>query len=370
LLGARSGKPMDGERLILLDSPKTEILFDGLNEKPVLSINRGFSAPIVLESDRSPAELAFLSAHDGDPFARYEAMQQLMLDTLIAGVTLGKSDHGPVLEAVRNTLVDPALDAAFKAEAVLLPTEALIGDQLAEVDPDRIAAVREALRADIGRTMIDEWRAAYAAHRANRFEYTPTAKGARRLRTVSLGYIAASGAKDAARLAFEQFSEADNMTDRQGALGVLANGDAPERGEALTAFYKRFRDDALVLDKWFSTQALSTRSDTPEAVQMLAKHPDFTIANPNRMRSLVGAFAVNQRAFHDLGGDGYRFVADMILAIDPLNPQSAARLVPALGRWRRFEPKRAAAMRDQLERILETQGLSKDVTEQVSKSLS
>jgi aminopeptidase N len=370
LLGERSGKPMGGEKLITLDAAKSEILFDGLNEKPVLSINRGFSAPIVLESDRGPAELAFLSAHDGDPFARYVAMQLLMLDTLIAGVTLGKTDHGPVLDAVRNTLTDPALDAAFKAEAVLLPAEALIGDQLSEVDPDKIAAVREALRADIGRTMEDGWRDAYASHRANRFEYTPTAKGARRLRSVSLGYIAASGAADAARLAFEQFSDADNMTDRQGALGVLANGDAPERQAALGAFYKRFHDDALVLDKWFSVQALSMRADTPAAVQALAKHRDFTIANPNRMRSLAGAFAVNQRAFHDLKGGGYRFLSDMILAVDPLNPQNAARLVPALGRWRRFEPKRAAAMSEELERILKTPGLSKDVTEQVSKSLS
>ena len=370
LLGERSGKAMGGERLVTLDAAKSEVLFDGLNEKPILSINRGFSAPIVLESDRGPAELAFLSANDDDPFARYEAMQQLMLDTLIVGVTLGKADHAPVLEAVRNTLNDGGLDAAFKAEAVLLPAEALIGDQLADVDPDRIAAVREALRADIGRTMEEDWRDLYAAHLANRFEYTPNAKGARRLRTVALGYLAAGGAEDAARIAFAQFSQADNMTDRQGALGVLASGDAPEREAALQAFYQRFHEDALVLDKWFSVQALSTRSDTPAAVRALAKHRDFTIANPNRMRSLAGAFAANQRAFHDLKGGGYRFLADVILAVDPLNPQSAARLVPALGRWRRFEPRRAAAMAEQLERILQTPGLSKDVTEQVSKSLS
>jgi aminopeptidase N len=288
---------------------------------------------------------------------------------LIAGVTLGKCDHAPVLEAVRNTSVDPMLDAAFKAEAVLLPAEALIGDQLAEVDPDRIATVREALRADIGATLGEDWRDAYASQRVNRYEYSPTAKGARRLRTVALGYIAAGGAEDAAEVAFAQYQNADNMTDRQGALGVLANGDAPEREKALAAFYARFRDDALVLDKWFSVQALSTRADTPAAVQALAKHPDFTLANPNRMRALVSAFAVNQRAFHDLKGGGYRFLADMILAVDPLNPQSAARLVPALGRWRRFEPKRAAAMKRELERIQKAGGLSKDVAEQVSKSL-
>jgi len=163
---------------------------------------------------------------------------------------------------------------------------------------------------------------------------------------------------------------ASELGDNEGALSVLANGNAPERETALEAFYQRFHHDALVLDKWFSVQALSLRPDTPAAVQALAKHPDFTIANPNRMRSLVGAFAANQRAFHDLKGDGYRFLADMILAVDPLNPQSAARLVPALGRWRRFEPRRAARMSEELERILKTPGLSKDVTEQASKSLS
>jgi aminopeptidase N len=159
------------------------------------------------------------------------------------------------------------------------------------------------------------------------------------------------------------------MTDRQGALGVLANGDSPERERALAAFYDRYAHDPLVLDKWFTTQALSIRTDTPEAVRALAAHPDFTIANPNRLRALVNAFAINQRAFHDLAGGGYRFLADMILKVDPLNPQSAARLVPALGRWRRFEPVRAAAMRAELERILAAPGLSKDVIEQVSRSL-
>jgi aminopeptidase N len=369
LLGDRSGKPMGGEQLVTLTEESGEILFDGLTERPIMSLNRGFSAPIILETNRSPAELAFLSAHDDDPFARYEAMQQLMLDTLISGVANASVDHAPVLDAVRETLSDPALDAAFIAESVLLPSEALIGDQLSEVDPERIAVAREGLRRDLGATLIDLWREAYSTNKANSFAYSPTAKGARRLRTVALGYIAAGGAEDAWAMAWAQFSRADNMTDRQGALGVLANGDSPERLLALDAFYQRFRGDPLVLDKWFSTQALSLRPDTPAAVEALSRHPDFTLANPNRFRSLVGAFAVNQRAFHDVDGSGYRFLGDMILAIDGKNPQTGARLVPALGRWRRFEPRRAKAMRAELERIMSAPGLSKDVLEQVSKSL-
>ncbi|MGZ8361781.1 MAG: aminopeptidase N C-terminal domain-containing protein, partial [Allosphingosinicella sp.] len=199
---------------------------------------------------------------------------------------------------------------------------------------------------------------------------SPAAKGARRLRSIALGYIMAAGTADAPGLARRQFDEADNMTDRQGALGVLANGQVAERAQALAAFYDRYRDNALVLDKWFSVQALSTRDDTPAQVEALAGHPDFTMSNPNRLRSLVGAFSVNQRAFHDASGRGYRFLADMILAEDKLNPQTAAKLVPPLGRWRRFGEPRAALMRDELERIVATPGLSKDVFEQASKSLA
>ena len=171
-------------------------------------------------------------------------------------------------------------------------------------------------------------------------------------------------------MAMRQFTEADNMTDRQGGLGVLANSDAPERAEALASFYDRYRGNGLVLDKWFTVQALSTRDDALEQVEALAAHPDFTLTNPNRMRALVGAFASNQRAFHDRSGRGYRFLADMILAVDKLNPQTAARLVPALGRWRRFDEARQALMRAELERIVAAPGLSKDVLEQASKSLA
>ncbi|MGZ8282719.1 MAG: aminopeptidase N [Allosphingosinicella sp.] len=369
LLDEATGETAD-ERLVLLDQAVTEIELDGAPASAMLSINREFSAPVIVESDRDAAELAFLSARDDDPFARYEAMQQLMLDTLVAAVGSGRAEHGAVIEAVRRTLTDPALDPAFVAEAVLLPSETFIGDQMRQVDPDAIQRRREALRADLGRELEGLWRHAYASHVANRYEYSPAAKGARRLRTIALGYITASGAADAAGLAMTQFGDADNMTDRQGALGVLANGQVAERAQALAAFYDRYRDNALVLDKWFSVQALSTRDDTPAQVEALAGHPDFTMSNPNRLRSLVGAFSVNQRAFHDASGRGYRFLADMILAEDKLNPQTAAKLVPPLGRWRRFGEPRAALMRDELERIVATPGLSKDVFEQASKSLA
>ncbi|MDF2383264.1 aminopeptidase N [Nostoc ellipsosporum NOK] len=369
LFGGITGRPMCDEQLVLLKDAAQEILFENLSEPPVLSINRGFSAPVIVETNRTAKDLAFLSAHDDDPFARYEAMQQLMLDTLVAAVTSGKGEHGAVIEAVRNTLLDAGLDKAFVAEAVLLPSDSFIGDQMGMVDPDAIFAAREALRADLGKALEGEWRAAYDGAQANRFEYSPAAKGARRLKTVALGYIAASGADDAAALAFDQFEAADNMTDRQGALTTLVNGSSDKREAALAAFYQRYQGNALVLDKWFQTQALSSRDDAAQAVEALAAHKDFTLANPNRARALIGAFSVNQRAFHDPSGRGYRFVADQLIALDRLNPQTAAKLVPPLGRWKRFDPARAAKMRAELERIIATPGLSKDMFEQASKSL-
>ena len=368
LFGEATGAKL-ADRLVLLEGAEKEIQFDGIGEKPVLSVNRDFSAPVIVETGRNAADLAFLSAHDDDPFARYEAMQQLMLDTLIAAIGGAKADHRPVIEAVERTLADEALDPAFVAEAVLLPSESFVGDQLETVDPEAVHRVRQTLRADLGVELERHWRAAYAAHAANRYEYSPAAKAARRLRTVALGYIDASAAPDAAALARRQFDEADNMTDRQGALGVLVNGASAEREGAIQAFYDRHRHDALVLDKWFTAQALSIRDDTAERVEALARHRDFTLANPNRLRALVGAFAANQRALHEPSGRGYRFLADMILAADRINPQTAARLVPPLGRWRRFDAGRAAMMRAELERIVARPGLSKDVTEQATKSL-
>lgn len=369
LLGETSGDPIVDEQLIMLTESEQEIRFEDLTEPPVLSLNRGFTAPVSIDRESDAATLAFLSAHDDDPFARYEAMQQLMVGTITDAVSGGRSDHGSVIEAVRKTLANDDLDKAFVAEAVLLPSESFVGDQMLIVDPEAIHAAREGLRRDLGETLDAEWRAAYAGASGNSYAYNPTAKGLRRLRAVSLSYVAASGADDAAQIAFSQFDSADNMTDRQAALGVLASGEWPERIAALDDFYARYKDDALVLDKWFMVQAMSTRDDTVDAVEALSAHPDFSIENPNRFRSLIGAFGGNQRAFHTASGRGYRLLADHILKADAINPQTAARMLPPLGKWRRFDEGRGAMMRTELERILAAPNLSKDVLEQASKSL-
>ena len=371
LFGAETARVLAAEQTVMFSEAEQQIVFENVSERPVLSINRGFSAPVIIETDRSAADLAFLGAHDDDPFARYEALQQLMLDTLVAAAGGHQADHAAVIAAVANTLGDAKLDRAFVAEAVLLPSESFIGDQMAVVDPDAIFHARETLRYEIGRALEAEWRTAYAtAGSANgTYVYSPEAKGSRRLRSVALGYIAASGATDAGDLAFAQFEAADNMTDRLSALTTLVAGTAPQRVAALDIFYNRYSDNALVLDKWFSVQAMAPRDDTGAVVEDLLRHRDFTLSNPNRARALIGAFGVNQRAFNAADGSGYRFLADQLIALDTLNPQTAAKLISPLGRWRRFDSTRGALMRAELERILKVPGLSKDMFEQASKSL-
>jgi aminopeptidase N len=238
------------------------------------------------------------------------------------------------------------------------------------VDPDAIHAARETLRQAIGDELSDALLAAHRSDGASGDDLSPAAKGIRRLRTVALGLLAAADEPNAAALAEAQFNRADNMTDRQGALGILVSLDAPERQVALEAFYERFKDDALVLDKWFALQAAAQRPNTVDEVLRLAGHPDFVMTNPNRLRALAGTFGGNHWAFHSADGRGYGFLADMILAADKLNPQVAARLVPPFGRWRRFKAGHSDLMRQALERIVAAPGLSKDVFEQVSKSLA
>jgi aminopeptidase N len=370
LIGGTSGHEICPERLIVVDGARQSVTFENVVESPLLSINRDFSAPIIVQAERKTGELERLAQTDTDPFARYEAVQELMMRALVAGARGETTDTGAVIDAIDATLKSNSLDAAFRAEAILLPSESLIADRMDVVDPDAIHAARERLREAIGSTLSDALLGAHRSDGVEGHDLSPRAKGVRRLRTVALGPLSAADEAQGASLAKAQFDRADNMTDRQGALGILVSLDAPERQAALDAFYGRFHDDPLVLDKWFALQAAAQRPDTVDQVLKLAAHPDFVITNPNRLRALAGTFGVNHWAFHSPDGRGYAFLTDMIVAADRLNPQVAARLVPPFGRWRRFEPKRAELMRQALERIVATPGLSKDVFEQVSKSLA
>nr|MCU0890465.1 aminopeptidase N [Sandarakinorhabdus sp.] len=364
LIGRDSGRRLGEEMVARLNGPVTHLTFDDVAEPVLPSLNRGFSAPVVVEAPLARADLGFLAAHDDDPFARWEAFQQLALSVLATD-----DDPAELVAAVRGTLSDPGLDAAFKGEAVLLPTEAFIGDAADMVDVEGIHRRREAARRAIATELEPLWWDAYHAHKDAGAALTPEAKGARRLASVALGYLVTAGSDAAFAVARRQYDTAATMTDRMGALTALVNSASTERAAVLADFHTRFAGNHDVIDKWFSVQALANRPDVLEQVRALLGHPEFSLANPNRLRSLVGAFAANQRWFHAADGEGYRLLADQLIAVDRLNPQSAARLAVPLGRWRRFDEARAGLMQAQLERIIAAPGMSKDVLEMASRAL-
>jgi aminopeptidase N len=364
-----------GEHLVVLNEAEHSFTFEGHATPPVLSINRGFSAPVAIDNPTADADLVFLAANDDDPFARYEAMQQLVVQHLVAAVTDRLSDEArgrgreAIGQAFAKVLADPALDDLMRGELVILPGESYLAEQLNPVDPGRVRAEREALKSWLGARLAQDWCDLHDRTSSVPYSLDADARGARKLKTQALVYLAAADPAQAVRRAAAQYARADNMTDRQGALMVLCGLDRPEREAALADFHDRFAGNALVIDKWFSLQASSLHPRAIDHVEALAGHADFTLANPNRVRALYMAFAANTAAFHDPSGRGYRMVADLILALDPINGSVAARFVPSLGRWRKIEPARAALMRAELERIAARDGLSRDVREQVSKSL-
>ncbi len=360
-----------GERLVVLDRAEMEFAFPGFAARPVLSINRGFSAPVAIDADTSREDLMFLAAHDDDPFARYEALQQLAVQHLLA-VTGGNADPAgaeAIADALRAVIADPALDDLMRGELMALPGEAYLAEQFAQADPGAIRIAREGLKAALGEALHADLTALHTRASAVPYSLSAEARGARKVKTQALVLLAAGVPELAAQLAAAQFDAADNMTDRQGALMVLCGLETPLRTEKLAQFHARYAGNALVIDKWFSLQAGSLHPAVLDHVRVLAEHPDFTMHNPNRVRALYMAAAVNPGAFHAASGEGYRMIADLILALDPINAQTAARFVAPLGRWRRIEPGRAALMRSELERIVAAPGLSKDTFEQVSKSL-
>jgi aminopeptidase N len=373
LLGADSGAVLVPDHIIELREAEESRVYSGVKERVVPSLLRSFSAPVVLDVATGRDDLAFLSAHDDDPFNRYEALQRLALDLILEQVAKRSEPVSvdPLLvRAIENTLADDTLDPALVADAVVLPSEPYIGDQLGTVDVDGIHRVRQAFRKAIGSQLRQRWWDVYHANSDAAYAFTGPAKARRRLKNVALQYLMAEDDHEAAAACYLHFADATNMTDSIAALTALASSNVVEREAALAAFYQRCAGDALVLDKWFTLQALSFRTDTLQAVRALAKHRDFSQTNPNRLRALVGAFSANQVRFHAADGAGYVFLADQVLATDSINAQTAARLVAPLGRWRRFDPGRAALMKAQLERIVAVNGLSKDVFEMVSKSLA
>jgi aminopeptidase N len=374
---SRSGQ-LGAEQLVMLSQAEQTFILPLAGPDPVVSINRSFTAPVVIERELARDDLVFLAAHDDDPFARYEALQELAVGHLVGTASGALSaeeqaaGEAAIIGAFGSSIADSALDDAMRGELMMLPFEAYLFEAMASGerrgDPGAIHAAREQLKAAIGTALAGELEALHARASAVARD-DPAGRGARKVKTQALVLIAAADPARAAALAAQQYDDADNMTDRQGALMVLCGLDCPQREERLAAFYQHYRDNPLVIDKWFTLQALSLHPEVIAQVRQLAGHPDFTLLNPNRVRALYMAFAGNPQGFHAPSGEGYRMIADVILALDPINPQTAAKFVPSLGRWRRLEPARAALMKGELERIMAAGKLSRDTFEQVSRSL-
>ena len=385
LIGADGKEPptrLDGEstatrgtRVLVLKEARQTFRFVDVPSKPTPSLLRRFSAPVKLKG--VPLERQqFLALNDTDPFARWEAGQQVATHLLLDMIAAYRRGDALALDPALVTQMQRILaaadaDPAFAAEALSLPSESFLADQMEVVEVEAIHAARDFARRQIGAALAREFGTMYERlGERGPYSVDGTAIGKRALRNIALGYLAlGQGAAGIAR-AKAQFNSGTNMTDVLAALAVLGEFDDPARAEALDKFYEHWKSDELVVDKWFSLQGMSSLPGTLTRVKELTHHPAFTIKNPNRMRSLVGAFTQgNQLRFHDATGAGYAFLADQVITLDGLNPLMASRLIQPLGQWRRHDGGRQALMKRELERVLALPALSKNTYEMASKSL-
>ena len=372
------GESMPGSehRMLELRETSQQFNFVGVKAVPVASLLRGFSAPVKLDMARSDGELAFLFAHDPDPFNRWDAGQTLASQTLLQLVRQIQRDDDLTLDntfidAFQATLEHADLDPALITQALTLPSESYLADQLDSVDVDAIHTAREFVRKQLAKQLFDSFLDIYHRYDSNEaYRFDAISMGRRSLKNLCLSYLLETLRGEARNLCFTQLEKSHNMTDTLAALSSLAQHDWAETDEYLHRFYQQWEHDPQVVDKWFAIQAGSRLPGTLKRVKALLEHPAFRITNPNKVRALIGRFCMaNQVRFHALDGEGYRFLADQVLTLDPINPQMAARLVSALSRWRRFDASRQSLMQAELKRILSAPDTSKDVFEIVSKSL-
>jgi aminopeptidase N len=350
----------------------------------VPSILRGFSAPVILDCDYSDEELLSLLAFDADAFNRWEAGQRLLLRSAIKAIatpadsTGAKPLNDAQIAAMRNVLRHPTLDAAFKELVLTLPSETYIAEQLEVVDPQRIHAVREAMREQLAEALQADWEWAFEAHTDNgAYRPDPVSSGRRALAGMALAYLCLAATRSGDVVwpgkTLQRFKDANNMTDRFNALQALVGSGHALTPQALARFHAQFKNEELVLDKWFALQGgtCDRSGQVLPAVRQLMNHPDFHIKNPNRARSLIFSYcSANPGAFHRQDAAGYVFWAERVLELDAFNPQVAARLARALDRWKRLaEPYRSAA-REALVRVSSKADLSNDVREVVDRALS
>jgi aminopeptidase N len=375
------GEAAGTERVLVLDTERASFTFVDVDAEPVPSLLRGFSAPVLLDAHLDDAALLVLLAHDGDPFNRWEAGQQLALRRLLAAV---RAEGGavtldaPFVDAMRRLLRDPALDAAFKELALTLPSESYISEQIGrDIDPQRVHAVRESMRRQMARELHADWVWAFETHQPAG-GYRPDARGSGQRALVNLALamlvLDAEATRDPAwpGRAYQRFKDAGNMTDRFGALAALVHAHAELAQPALERFHEQFRHEPLVIDKWFALQAGASERDGRvfARARALLQHPDCSLRNPNRARSLLATLCLNNPgAFHRPDAAGYVFWADRVIEVDAFNPQLASRLARALDRWRSLaEPYRSAA-REAIARVASRSELSDDTSEIVTRAL-
>jgi aminopeptidase N len=369
------------ERLLVLQDTRSFFTFVDVDVEPVPSLLRGLSAPVILVDGLTDADLLVLLQHDTDPFNRWEAGQRLALSRLVAAASGGAplALDAPFVDAMRGVLRHPTLDPAFKELVLSLPSESYVAEQMAPVDPQRIHLARETMLAQLAQALRDDWEWAFEAHQvAGPYSPDPLSAGKRALanRALAMLCLDAVARHDAVwpGRAYQRFKVATNMTDRLGALTALVRAHADHAGPALHRFHELFRNEALVIDSWFAIQAGAPETADGRVfarVKQLLKHPEFSIRNPNRARSLIVTFcAANPGAFHRLDAAGYVFWADHVIELDALNPQLAARFARVLDRWSRLaEPYRGAA-REALLRVAAKTNLSSNVREIVGNALA
>lgn len=368
-------------RVLAVTEAEQTFTFVDIAEQPLPSLLRGFSAPVKLSFPYTRDQLMFLMQHDTDGFNRWDAGQQLSIQVLQE--MIGQYQRGDslnmdsrLLTALASVLENPQLDQAMVAEMLSLPSEAYLAEISDTADVDAIHAAREFARRQLADGLFD---ALWARYQANREVSKATAYVAekehfarRALQNIALSYLMLSGRPEVLAATLEQYDACDNMTERLTALAVLVNSPfEAEKSKALEAFAEHFKDNPLVMDQWFSVQAGSGLPGGLQRVKALMQHPAFTLKNPNKVRALIGAFAgQNLINFHAADGSGYRFLADLVIELNALNPQIASRQLSPLTRWRKYDSQRQALMKAELERILASGALSSDVYEVVSKSLA
>jgi aminopeptidase N len=361
-------------RVLRLAAPEQTFVFETIPARPVPSLLRNFSAPVILDLPCGDEDLAHLLARDSDPFNRWEAGQRLFGRLILgnaARLTRGEREEWPEsVAAAARAVLESGGSPAFIVEALSPPGEATLAEQMDVVDPEALFLARDGLVRWLATALEADFTAWYdRLAPAGTYRWNTAEAARRRLRNLCLAYLGRLDSPDYRALALRQFREADNMTDQFNALAVLAQCACPERESALRDFYGQWRHEALVVDKWLSVQATSCLPGTLRRVEELTRHPAFDLRNPNKVYALLRGFGANHRHFHAADGAGYRFLAARIGELDPVNPQVAARLARCFDRWRKFDETHRKHARAALEGLRRKAGLSRDVFEVVEKGL-